>query len=531
MDAIGRAMAKGLHISGNEDLNSQTWEQFERKAEGKHIFMFGSGIAATILWEKYGDKYPLTGIIDNDTGKQGLRVEELIAGVGSAKDAELIISGVQILEQYTEEEIVVLVNSINYYEEIVCQLREMGIKHIFVILIMEANERVFAQTEDVYDDSVLRCNYAKKCCNFPIEKKKIVFCAFLTYADHGKYISERLLKITKELELVWLVNDMSVAVPAGVRLVYAGNWEKMIYEMETAGMWVFNGMVPLYIMKRPGQVYIETKHWASVTLKRFYLDSDTITDISENVALWKYNGKMMDYIFTGSKFDSDSCLRGFQPSGETIQVGSCRSDALFCEEELRHKVYRHYGVDYKVHTLLYAPTYRYKKDQEGHIAETRNIDMDYGRVKTALEQRFGGQWIILLRLHPGLEKDVQGISLPAYVIDVSRYSDSEELVAASDILISDYSSIMFEPAFVRKPVFLFATDKKEYIGKEYDFLIEYDELPFAISQTNDELIQCIEQFEEDEYVHRVDVFMDRYNVHEDGFASERAARFILGLLR
>jgi CDP-glycerol glycerophosphotransferase (TagB/SpsB family) len=89
---------------------------------------------------------------------------------------------------------------------------------------------------------------------------------------------------------------------------------------------------------------------------------------------------------------------------------------------------------------------------------------------------------------------------------------------------------MFEPAFVKKPVFLFATDRKEYIDKEYDLLIDYDTLPFPIAESNEELARNIENFNQAEYEKKLDAFMEKYGVHEDGHASERAAEFISGLI-
>ncbi|MNC57198.1 putative CDP-glycerol:glycerophosphate glycerophosphotransferase [compost metagenome] len=119
---------------------------------------------------------------------------------------------------------------------------------------------------------------------------------------------------------------------------------------------------------------------------------------------------------------------------------------------------------------------------------------------------------------------------PDYVIDASGYPDSQELVAAADVMITDYSSIMFEPAFVRKPVFLYAPDRKEYINGERKLLIDYDTLPFSIAESNEDLANNIENFNQEEYVRQVDEFMEKYGVHEDGHASERAAKFISDLV-
>ena len=97
-------------------------------------------------------------------------------------------------------------------------------------------------------------------------------------------------------------------------------------------------------------------------------------------------------------------------------------------------------------------------------------------------------------------------------------------------MISDYSSIMFEPAFVYKPVFLLALDREEYTDEERDLLIDYKTLPFPKADSNAELEQCIMTFHEKKYKEDVRKFLEKYGVHEDGHASERAAVFISGLI-
>lgn len=533
MDIIQRAIEKKQHISRNEKLNSQTWSMFMQEAENKKVFLFGSGACADFFLGHYKSMVCLEGIIDNDVQKQGFCADDFLMEAMGADCGRLRISSVELLKQYDPNELVVLITSTNYYEQIMEALDEIGVENHFVLLMMEANKR----KQDNYvvtDDAVSnREDYANICCQEKIEANKIIFCSFGSYSDHGKYITEALLKVRKDLDIVWIVSNMASNVPSGVRKVYLGNWKRHIYEMETAKIWIYNVPVPNYIIKRKGQIYIQTKHWASITLKRFYLDIKTMASTSDNVDFWKQDSKKMDYIITGSDFDTSSSRRGFDFHKEVIQIGSPRSDAMFQAEEKKEKVYSHFGLNLDMHMLLYAPTYRYNKNQSGQerpIQEIREIALDYDRVRAALERCFGGKWYIALRLHPGHEKEVEKLELPEYVVNLSAYEDGEETAAACDIMISDYSSIMFEPAFVKKPVFLFATDKKDYIDKEYDLLLDYDTLPFPIAESNDELIKNIECFVQADYERELDDFMSKYGVHEDGHASERAAIFISNLI-
>lgn len=525
MDVIQRAIEKNQHIAKDEKLNLQTWRAFWRSAENKKIFLFGIGNCAEYFLENYGE-IPLEGVLDNNVHKQGFLVEDFLGETGNAGCGKLKILSVDSLKKYDPEKIAIIITNLSDYEAMANRLESMDIHNSFVFLIMEANKRKEEGYIEKRNTIIKPEEYAKLCCKEKIVYNKVLFFSFGTYSDHGKYITESLLKIRKDLDIVWVVNHMTEDVPEGVRKVYLYNWKRYIYEMETARVWVYNMPVPSMIVKRPEQIYIQTKHWASVTLKKFYLDAATIQDQKERVENWKYNSQMIDFIITGSNFDTESCRRGFAFDREVLQIGSPRSDAMFHHEKMKKKIYEYYKLDSDYRMLLFAPTYRFRNDLETRTTEIRDIALDYEQVKRALEKKFGGRWYLMLRLPPGYENDGYKIEKPEYVIDASAYSDGEELAAACDVMISDYSSIMFEPAFVKKPVFLFATDQETYINKEYDLLIDYSALPFPLADSNDALEDAIRCFNQAEYETELDNFMRRYGVHEDGHASERAAQFI-----
>ncbi len=531
MDVIDKAVKNGLNISRITRFNGQTWQSYEEAVKGKKVFLFGVGPCAKIFFEHYkGKDINLEGVIDNNSEKWGLRVEDVVYEAFRSGKGGLRISGMDALDSYAADELVVLVSSTKYYEEMVSQLEELGVRNCFILLIMEANRRQedVGREQKPRDFLSRRKEYLEECGKEEIEDKKIVFYSFGSYSDHGKYISEKLKRIRDDLDIVWLMNDTSAEQVEGVRFVSVLNWRKYIYEMRTAKIWVFNVDVPDYIEKREGQIYVQVKHWAGVTLKRCYLDSATISE-APSYNNWKRNGRMMDYMITGSEFDTEFCRRAFAFEKEIVQIGSPRSDAVFHEKANREKICECYRIDTEKKILMYAPTFRF---QEGSCYEQKapRMELDFAMLKSVLEERWGGKWCILLRLHPIVARESKTMKFPEYVTDVSGYSDSQELVAASDVVISDYSSIMFEPAFVKKPVFLFAPDRESYIDKEYDLLMDYDSLPFQIAESNEELRQNILTFREKDYEERLNKFLEKYGVSEDGHASERAAQFIAGLI-
>lgn len=528
MDAIGFAMQKSAHISGMTRLQKQFWEDFDKEAAGKKVIVFGTGVCLSFYLEKYQQNARIDAVIDNDEKKQGYLLNQIVPEAFGIRQADTVISNASILKRYLPDEAVILVASINYYNDILEQLNAYGMTNCFVILVMEANYRItMQQKEAAKREWGKKRQFADICCQKnTVDAHKVFFRTYGKYTDHQKYITEALLKLREDLDIVWEVSDLAEIVPDGIRKVYSGNWTQCIYEMETSKIWVLDLPTPDYIIKRPEQLYLQTKHWASITLKKFYLDAGTFQSVPEKIENWKRDGRLIDYIITGSDFDTDSCRRGFGFQKEALQFGSPRSDALFHEKENREKVYDYYRLAKERRSVIYAPTYRFDKEKGKNVHESRNIELDFEAVKSALEKRFGGEWYILMRLHPSVATALADVQMPDFAVDVSSWADSQELVSAADMMISDYSSIMFEPAFVKKPVFLFATDLQDYLENEYELLIPYEELPFPMAETNAELEKRIMEFDSERYRSNLEAFLERYGVHEDGHASERVAAFI-----
>ena len=464
--------------------------------------------------------------IDNDEKKQGLRIQDYTSFAYGKNIHYKSIMHEDILLEYDKEEVVIVILSTQRYEEIAKNLMDKGIAKIYIGLIMCANSREILQ-EDEYTIE----KYISESMCVPINRKKIVIRTDGFYNGHGRQIAEQLLKRRTDLDIVWIANTM-IKVPTGIRVILECNIKKMIEEMETAGFWLFEAETPIWTQKRQNQCYIQLKHWASVTLKTFYISDFKLQNYQVGIDRWLKESAMMDYVFVGSKFDEMTCREGFAFDREVVYVGSPRTDVMFKQEECREKVYDFYKIDRQVHTLLYAPTFRYKdvEQRKGYTDIKITSQIHIGMLSDALKKRFGGEWKILLRRHPIIKTSSNEMSNNMDVIDVTGYDDGEELVAACEVMITDYSSIMFEPAFVNKPVFLYAPDKKEYIDKERGLLIDYDELPFFVAENNEELRDSIYKYDRNEYIQKVKRFMERFDVKEDGHASERAADFILNLL-
>ena len=360
----------------------------------------------------------------------------------------------------------------------------------------------------------------------PIKKNKIIFRTNFGkgYMDHEKYIAEELLKTPEKYELVWLVNDINETMPKGIRKVNNKNRYEQMREMATAKIWFDNMLMGGYVRKRRGQIYINTKHWSSVTLKKFNFDSPIFIWNKAIEKRWEYNARIIDYFITGSDFDTDTVRHGFHYTGKVLQVGSPRVDVLFHPDDVIHKVYDYYNIPYTTKIFLYAPTFRAKRTAERLSQINVDQGLDTKRLHRTLHERFGGDWVIMYRAHPSV--NAQALSQSEYVIQVSEYCDSEELLCVADIVCSDYSSIVFDPSFVGKPVFLYATDYEEYLMEERELYFDLHKLPFPFAENNDELMDNIENFDETNYKNSLTAFFGPLNVCENGDACKKVKLFI-----
>lgn len=348
---------------------------------------------------------------------------------------------------------------------------------------------------------------------FPINKRKIVLTNFYGrgYGDSEKYIVEELLKRDLNLDIVWLINNTTSVFPDKIRLVKYKSI-KAIFELTTARILIDNCRKKDLLIKRKRQYYIQTWH-ASLWLKKVELDSqDSLS--KRYIKCAKRDSKMTDLMSSGNTFVTELFRNHFWYSGEIVEYGTPRIDILMkSNESIKEKVCSKYNI-FNKKIVLYAPTFRNATNLECY-----NIDFD--ELKQFMNKKFKQECIILFRLHPNL---IKYISLDKYsgIIDVSEYEDIQELLCVSDILVTDYSSVMFEFSYTGKPVFLYANDVDQY-KKDKGFYFDIFDLPYTVARNTEELIKNIDEFDEVNYNNTLSVFFKNIGLLEDGAASSRIA--------
>ncbi len=518
LNAIGR--------TDFDELNSgliRSWEEFERERRNSgKLFVFGNGRGAEYFLINFNGA--ADAIADNNPDLQNT----LISGYYPDEICDKVkckhICSVDLLAGEEIKDALIMIASLNHFKEIAKELSGLGYEKIFSLTVMEK----IRYDAGYHIDDDITGYYKKEYRDTPIDPNKIIFYSMGGYSGHCRAIAEELYKRNKGLDIVWVVNSFTVNVSFGFRMVKNSVQGSMIKEMSTAGFWIFDDRVPGYIEKKEGQIYIQTKHWAGITLKSFGAAVARFRGDRDNLRQWLYDRDLIDYILTGSDFDDETCRKCFEYEGKLVRVGSPRSDVLQNRESVKAKVKEKYGVDNETKILLFAPTFRITDTKKNTTAKSIPVP-DMLRVKEALDKATGSEWTVFFRLHPRMKGLIEN-KYDDICIDVSDHFDSEELVASCDAMITDYSSIMFEPAFIGIPVFLYAPDRDDYIDKDRGLLMDYNDLPFPISTTGEMLIRQIIELDTGEYEKKVRQFLEHYGICEDGRATERAVDLIEGLM-
>ena len=354
----------------------------------------------------------------------------------------------------------------------------------------------------------------------PVDKKKVVFCSYYGrgYSDNPKAIADAMLAAKIDAKLVWLVKNEKEAasLPAGIKPCPYDS-VKRIWELATARVWVDNCR-KYDRFKKKNQFYLQT--WHGFPLKR--IEKDAIESLPADFERGAMrDSKHTDLLLSNSAFETEVLQRCFWYDGEIAEYGSPRNDVFFKPDpKVSAKVREMFALPEGRKMVLYAPTFRADHSIEAYF-------LDAKRLHDACCKRFGGEWTVLIRLHPNVAQ--QSKTLFPYdgktIVDATMYPDMQELLSVADILITDYSSSMFDFALSGKICFLFALDVDAYM-KDRNFYFSLQDLPFPLVNSNDAMVNLVETFDVEKYNNKRKAFYDELAFCEDGQASHRCARWI-----
>lgn len=347
--------------------------------------------------------------------------------------------------------------------------------------------------------------------------------AHTRYSCNPKYLTEYLLnEHPNEYEIVWCFRK-GITIPDLPKGVKTVRWRSMkyFYYIATSKFIISNvrlGEQGLHLVKRKGQKYIMTWH-SSMGIKKVEKDGN-LDD--EYIKIAKSDSHLCDLILSGCKFRSNIIKKSFWYNGDILEKGTPRNDMLFNENSaIKDYIYKRYNIPKENKILLYAPTFR------------DNYEMTYYKlvwndIVSLLNKKYNKTFTILIRLHPTFLSNNHKANLKKYekqFVDVTDYGDMQELLSISDILITDYSSSIFDFALLKNPIFIYAKDYKEYNRGTY---FELNQLPFPFADKESQLYDNIKEFDNEEYISKLKTFTNSILVNfENGKASESFYRWMI----
>jgi CDP-glycerol glycerophosphotransferase len=360
-----------------------------------------------------------------------------------------------------------------------------------------------------------------------VKKGRVLFIAYdgNQYSCNPRAISDFILDNNLDgFELFWLFNDcyippqideqIKIVVGRTLRALVAINTSEFVFTNKRTNPWMFSWI------KKKGQKYIMT--WHGRALKKCELDA--IDTLGPNyLKRMKNDSAYCDLFLSDSRYNSNLYHKAFLYDGEILEKGFPRNDIFFDKSkhvEIKKKVFDYYEFNETDKVVLYAPTFRGKMNLDCY-------NIDWGNATPALEKMLGGKVKILIRLHPnflGSNIDRSSLFSSDNLIEATTYNNINDLIIASDMMVSDYSSCMFDFAFTKRPCFIYATDSEKY---ERGYYLNLKELPFPFAENNDQFLDNIKNFDDAKYQSELQICMDTvFGSFDTGHASEAVVNWM-----
>ncbi|WP_188893748.1 bifunctional glycosyltransferase/CDP-glycerol:glycerophosphate glycerophosphotransferase [Microlunatus endophyticus] len=339
---------------------------------------------------------------------------------------------------------------------------------------------------------------------------------------NGRYVSDSVLAIYHELrerypalEYLWSVADLETAIPDGSSPVLIHSRAYMD-ALHNARYLINNNNFPFYYRKRPDQTYLQT--WHGTPLKRIGNDVPGANLSLSYRQLMKREAGYWDVLLAQNDFAAKVLPAAFGYEGRVLNVGYPRNDLLVGDdtETHRERARKALGIAEGQVALLYAPTWRDNVSVSSGYAMVSYLDTRSARIA------LGEGSVILLRGHANTAHD--RAAEESGVINVTDHPDVNDLILASDVLVTDYSSIMFDYCVTGKPIVLLTPDLDRYRDVTRGFYLDLPDIaPGPICRDTPALNKALADLDKmrARYARQYAQFVTEFAPHDDGEAAQR----------
>ena len=372
--------------------------------------------------------------------------------------------------------------------------------------------------------------YRKVALRMKVKKDLVFFESFNggLYGDSCRYIYEHYIEHNPaNRRFVWSLKrtpESGAKIPGKHRRVTTGGLRYML-ALARAGILVSNMRQPSWYVKRPGQMFFET--WHGTPLKKLVFDMDDVYTASPGYKKIFYDqSRKWDWLLSGNDYSTDVFEHAFMlPRERIVCLGYPRNDRLRAgaDEELKMRMREKLGLPKEKKIILYAPTWRDNRFRgSGDYEMPSAFDRDFYK---KAENCF-----FILRQHYFVGEAV-GLTEACgeNAVDMSAYDDINDLYLASDMLVTDYSSVFFDYAILGRPMVFYAYDEEEYRDGLRGLYFDMENYcPGPIVRTQDELADVLKKDEEffAPYLERYKMMGSFFDGPGDGCAAKRVVEFI-----
>lgn len=323
----------------------------------------------------------------------------------------------------------------------------------------------------------------------PINQNRVLFESSVgkRYEDSPRVIYEEMVKLHPEFEYVWVSkNNQPLSVNPHTKIVKRLSFDYYRY-LATSRYWINNQNFPTYLTKRKGTDYLQT--WHGTPLKKMQHDQDVIEGRTAGYLDRVTHAKnQWSALVSPSPYATKAFRSAFHYEGPVIEKGYPRNDIFYSDnvDDIRRKIRNRLKIEKGKKVILYAPTFRdYEKSGSRFVMDNQ---LDFEK----FEKQLGDNYVLLMREHVVVASKLRiPQEMKHNIINVSNYPSVQELMVASDMLITDYSSIMFDYLNTDKPIYFFCYDLEKYLelrGVYFDFT---KEVPGPIVKTAESLFDEI----------------------------------------
>lgn len=353
------------------------------------------------------------------------------------------------------------------------------------------------------------------------------------FDDNPKAVYDYLKKENNPKDkLFWSIRyrDRKVVGNEKVKVLYRFSI-RWLYYMARANFWIVNARMPKWLDKRKETKYVQT--WHGTPLKKLALDMDTYGMPGSNLENYKKNflaeTQKWDYLVAPNQYSEDIFKSCFAFDKKFIDSGYPRNDVLYDKnnsEDIR-KLKEKFGLPLDKKIILYAPTWRddyYISKGKYKFKIPFNIDM--------LNSILNDQAVFIFRAHYLVAESLDGIADGKKTFNFSENEDISELYLVSDLLITDYSSVFFDYANLKRPMLFYAYDYEHYRDdlRGFYFDLEQDAPgPFITREKAfyDELERYIRHGKSLKYQKKLDEFYEIYCRWENGKSTNKLLEKII----